>query len=435
MSLVGQLMSGVTESSVDTSTYDFTESASMESWYLDAACEALVSDIFNIDKAYHVADVVGEVQVLREGADPAVLLEGMVGDAISKLKEAFKKFLAKIKAWAAQVKKVFKVLFMKGKDLAKQYGSEIRKKSVKGFKYKGYKYTIDKGDSLVDTISSGVKKEIDGFCDKSIDELKNMTNDDLTAHLKDKSALRKYENGETYTGNGIPQKAVPIRSAIIADDISTMTTSDYQDKLISKMVSGASDLSELTENLKEAYRDGDTEKIQIDDFEANDPDDMLSFLEKFDKAVKDVEKAEKDFERDVNNIIKSLDKVSGLKDDGEDGSGKYEATYRAASKISSFMSSALSVRKSVVDTKVQIYKEINSSWTSVLKSFVLKKEVKESAFFEDFDSMIALTEAADVEPETPDPEDGAKGAEEGCGSGDGKKKACESLLEAAYAYI
>ena len=93
------------------------------------------------------------------------------------------------------------------------------------------------------------------------------------------------------------------------------------------------------------------------------------------------------------------------------------------------MSTALAVRKSVVDTKVAIYKEINSSWTSVLKSFVLKKEVKESAFFADFDSMIALTEASEAEPEIPE-DDGKEPAGEGCG-----KKTCESLLEAAYSYI
>ena len=215
-----------------------------------------------------------------------------------------------------------------------------------------------------------------------------------------------------------------------------MSTSDYQDKLVSKLYSGSADVSEMNSNLKEAYRDGDTDKMQIDDFEANKPSEMLDFLEKFDKAVKDIEKEEKAFEKDVNTIIKSLDKVSGMTDKNKDGT--VSIGYKVASKVSGFISSALAVRKSAVDTKVAIYKEINGSWTAILKSFVLKKEVKESAFFEDFDSMIALTEAADVEPETPDPEEdmagegcGAKGAKEGCGG----KKACESLLEAAYQYI
>ena len=429
MSLVGQLMSGVTESSVDLSGFDFTESASMESWYLDAACEALVSDIFNVDKAYHVADVVGEVQVIKEGADPAVLLEGMVRDAIDKLKEAFKKFLAKIKAWAAQVKKFFKVLFMKGKDLAKQYGSEIRKKSTKGFKYKGYKYTISKGDALVDNISEGVKSEINTLCG-DIDSLKDMDEDARQMALKVRSMQGTVTDA---SGNTKDIGNTNVKSKYVSGIKPDMSTSDYQDKLISKLCAGASDVSEMNENIKEMYRDGDSDKMQIDDFESNDPSEMLDFLEKFDKAVKDIEKEEKAFEKDVSTVIKSLDKISSMT--GKNESGTTSVTYKLASKISGFISSALSVRKSACDTKVQIYKEINSSWTSVLKSFVLKKEVKESAFFEDFDSMIALTEAADVEPETPDPEEGAKGAEEGCGSGDGKKKACESLLEAAYAYI
>ena len=426
MSLVNQLMSGVTESSVDISGYDFTEVASMESWYLDAACEALVSDIFNVDKAFHVADVVGEVQVIRENAEPEMLLEGMVKDAMGKLKEAFKKFLAKIKAWAAKVKKFFKVLFMKGKELAKTYGSEIRKKSTKGFKYKGFNYKVAVGDKLVEDISTGVSSEIDSLCGE-INQLKNMTGSDLENRLKNWTRQEDISksDGTTRTEGRFTES---IKSKHLGDVSADLSSSDYQDKLVAKLVSGASDVSEMGTQIEEAYRNGDTDKMEIEDFEANSPSEMVTFLEGFDKAVKDIEKTERDFEKDVNVVIKALDKISGTT---EKQTETLSYSYKAASKISSFMSSALAVRKSAADKKVAIYKEINSSWTSVLKSFVLKKEVKESAFFADFDSMIALTEAADVEPETPDPEDdGKEPAGEGCG-----KKTCESLLEAAYNYI
>ena len=432
MSLVNQLMSGVTESSVDISGYDFTEVASMESWYLDAACEALVSDIFNVDKAFHVADVVGEVQVIRENAEPEMLLEGMVKDAMGKLKEAFKKFLAKIKAWAAKVKKFFKVLFMKGKELAKTYGSEIRKKSTKGFKYKGFNYKVAVGDKLVEDISTGVSSEIDSLCGE-INQLKNMVGSDLEKRLKNWTRQEDISksDGTTRTEGRFTES---IKSKHLGDVSADLSSSDYQDKLVAKLVSGASDVSEMGTQIEEAYRNGDTDKMEIEDFEANSPSEMVTFLEGFDKAVKDVEKTERDFEKDVNVVIKALDKISGTT---EKQTETLSYSYKAASKISSFMSSALAVRKSAADKKVAIYKEINSSWTSVLKSFVLKKEVKESAFFEDFDSMIALTEAADVEPETPDPEEEPAG--EGCGKkateGCGSKKACESLLEAAYNYI
>ena len=143
MSLVSTLMSGVTESALNLGEFDYSSEASMESYWLDAACESLVSDIYSIDRAYLTADVIGEVKTVTEGADPQVLLEGMIATGIEKIKNAFRKFLAKIKEWAAKVKRFFKIIFLKGKDFVKEFGKEIRTKSVKGFKYKGYIYDIE----------------------------------------------------------------------------------------------------------------------------------------------------------------------------------------------------------------------------------------------------------------------------------------------------
>ena len=441
MSLTRALLSSTMESSmVDVSNYNYN--VMMTSEYLDSACESLIKDIYDVDKAFMVADVIGECKVLTEGADPEVLLEGMIGDAMSKLKEGFKKFLAKIKEWFAKVKKFFQVLFMNGKELAKKYGAEIRKKSVKGFKYKGFEYKISDGDALVESISNDVATEIDKLVGR-IEELKDLTSDDLETKLKERTKRVRASKDDAYTDT----VAWDITSTILEEDSkivshfvnsanSEMSSTDYQDKLVSAICKGASDISEMGETIEEKYRNGDTEKYEIDEFEANDRSDMLDFLTKFDKAISDMNKAEKQFEKDVNVVIKALDKLGSKKETGDvevDGKkvGTKEVSYKLASKISSFISSALAVRKTACDKKVSIYKEINSSWTSVLKSFVLKKEVKESAFFEDFDSMIALTEAADVEPEvdTDDEED----VNESYYSN--RHSRSNSLLEAAYSYL
>lgn len=429
MSLTRALLSGVSESSLDLSGYDYKATASMESYYLDAACESLLQDIFDVDKAFMVADVVGEVQVLKEGADPAVLLEGVVKDAFSKLKEGFKKFLAKIKAWFAKVKKFFQVLFMNGQELAKKYGSEITKKSTKGFKYKGFKYTIKAGDDLVQKISDDVAKEINFLVeieDKGVTRgFKELVDggDGNDAHL---DAISYRENDKN--GKLIDEQVI---DSLVKGVTANTSTTDYQDKLV-KAICGATDLSEMGDKIYEAYRDKDTEKIEISDFEANRPSEMVDFLKTFNKAIRDAEKEEKAFEKDVNTVTKALDKQSSKVEKIESTGGSY--TYKLASKISSFMSAALAVRKAAVDKKVAAYKEINSSWTSVLKSFVLKKEVKESAFFEDFDGMISLTEAADVEPEVPEQDETGEGDEM---TKEGYKKSCESasLLESAYNYL
>lgn len=426
MSLTRALLSSTMESSmVDVSKYNVK--AMMTSEYLDSACESLIKDIYDADKAFMVADVIGECKVLTEGANPAVLLEGMINDTLTKLKEGFKKFLAKIKEWFAKVKKFFQVLFMNGRELAKKYGDEIRKKSTKGFKYKGYEYKIAEGDALVDSISDAVTREID-LLTGGIEQLKDMTEDDRQDALKKISSSKEFSNN----GNTIYTTSMDIQSTVNGVSASTSTT-DYQDKLVSSICKGASDISEMSESIQDKYRNGDTDKSEIEDFEANEPSEMLDFLKDFDKAIKDMTKKEKQFEKDVNVVIKSLDKISSMKDkvDGTPGVATVTTTYKLASKISTFVSSALNVRKTACDKKVSIYKEINSSWTSVLKSFVLKKEVKESAFFEDFDSMIALTEAADVEPEV-DTDDEEDVNESYYSNG---YSSSNSLLEAAYSYL
>ena len=431
MSLTRALLSGVSESSLDLTGYDFSKTASMESYYLDAACESLLQDIYDVDKAFMVADVVGEVQVIREGANPSVLLEGMIKDAFTKLKEGFKKFLAKIKAWFAKVKKFFEVLFMNGKELAKKYGDEIKKKSTKGFKYKGFKYTIKAGDALVDQISERVAQEINFLIEYEDDNgvrrgLRDFV--DSSSNRDNHLVTISYRENDR-NGNMVDEQEIDS----LVDGVTAKTTNtDYQDKLV-KAICGSSDLSDMGDKIYETYRDKDTEKSEIENFEANSPSDMVEFLRTFNKAIKDAEKEEKAFEKDVNIVIKALDKQSSKVDKIESTGGTY--TYKLASKISSFISSALAVRKAAVDKKVSTYKEINSSWTSVLKSFVIKKEVKESAFFEDFDNMITLTEAADVEPEVPDQDETGEGddaTKEGC-----RKSSCESssLLESAYNYL
>lgn len=421
MSLARALLSGVTESSLDLTGYDFEETASMESYYLDAACESLLQDIFNVDKAFMVADVVGEVQVLKEGADPEVLLEGIIGDAFNKLKEGFKKFLAKIKAWFDQVKKFFKVLFMNGKELVDKYGDEIRKKaaSIKGFKYKGFKYDIDKGNTLVEDISTGVSDEINGLISGSykvtMDTFKKVKEKSKEQYMKDIS-----KEGKTITST-------------VGDITGDTSTTDYQDKLCKKVAKVTSDYADLGNVIAEKYRNGDTTKKEITDFEANKDTEMTAFIKNFNKAIDDANNKEKAFEDDVKAVVAMLDKVAGTT--GEDRNKK-PISYPLASTVSRFVSAALAVRKTACDKKVALYKEIYNSWTAVLKSLVLKKEVKESAFYEDFDNVISLTEAGEAEVEAPEQDDEMAG-EGDSATKEGYKKSCESasLLESAYNYL
>lgn len=420
MSLVSTLMGGVTESALNLGEFDYSSEASMESYWLDVACESLVNDIYNVDKAFLTADVIGEVKTITEGADPAVLLEGMISSGIEKIKEAFRKFLAKIKEWAAKVKKFFKIIFLKGKDFVKEFGKEIRAKSTKGFKYKGYDYDIAGGDEAVDKIKDAVGSEIDGL-------LSAATTD------ADKSTARDSLSSEVTAGS----------LSYMMSKVGNKNATDWQDDLCKSAGSkaglgGCSDLTELVNELADRYHGGDSDKQDMEEFEGhNDPSDMLSFIESNDKAIKQVEKDEKTFEKQIDKIIKNLDKLAATskkdRTQVKDDSGKdvTDTAYKAASKVSSYLSSALTVQKSVVDKKVNIYKEACGAFTTILKSFLRFKPAKESYDFDDADNIIALTEAGDaVEPDV--------SAEEDTSSKDDKKDAATegaSLLESAYRYL
>ena len=416
MSLVSTLMGGVTESALNLGEFDYSSEASMESYWLDAACESLVNDIYNVDKAFLTADVIGEVKTITEGADPAVLLEGMISSGIEKIKEAFRKFLAKIKEWAAKVKRFFKIIFLKGKDFVKEFGKELRAKSVKGFKYKGYDYNIENTDKVVKDIVDKIDSEIN----KLLDSAGTASRSDFTDGISGDQL-----NTILTSNTGSDSK----------------NSSDWQDELCGRLKGGCSDLTELLEELTEQYRGGDTEKQEIEEFEGHyDVSDMLSYIEGYDKEIKTIEKDEKDFEKEINKVIKQLDKIAATsKKDRENikyGSGSAatqvdDAAYKIASKVSSFISSALSVQKSIVDKQVSIHKEACGAFTTILKSFLRFKPAKESYDFDDADNIIALTEAGDaVEPDV--------SAEEDTSSKDDKKDAATegaSLLESAYRYL
>lgn len=355
--LARQLMSGVTES-IDVSGYDFGE-VTTESTFVEAACESLFTDIYTVDRAYHIADIVGEVKVVREGADAQALLENIITSGIEKLKNAFKKFWAKLKAWFESVKKFFKSFFLKGKDFVKEFRKEIMDKKVTGFKYHAYHFTFKDGDAVGEKIMSAVSTKIDT----------------LASYIKDangKMDTKKFSEGygSHSSGDGFA------------------SSSDYQEHIIKALnIRGASTASELTDELKKAYRNGEDAAEDFEEFESNDREEMLSIVDGSDKIVKDIEKQESTFEKEVNVMIKALDSIK---------SSDNEAVYKIAQQCSSRASSLLTLGKIPSTEKVAAYKEAASSFRSILGSFVRFKPAKEGAEVEDEDEKPATESLFDM---------------------------------------
>ena len=360
--LARQLMSGVTES-IDVSGYDFGE-VTTESTFVEAACESLFTDIYTVDRAYHVADIVGEVKVVKEGADAQVLLENIITAGIEKLKNAFKKFWAKLKSWFESVKKFFKSFMLKGKDFVKEFRKEIMDKKVTGFKYHAFEYTFDKGESACEQVMNKVDAEV----------LKCATGISKGAD----GSARNLENlGKNLANNAATDK----------NDLNE-TSSDYQDRIVKDCgISGATTASELTEEIRKAFRNGEDTAEDFEEFESNDRDEMIDLVENIDKKVKELEKDEKAFEKDVNAVIKALDAIK--KTDNE-------AAYKLAQKYSSRASAMLTLGKIPSTEKVAAYKEAASSFRSILGSFVRFKPAKEGAEVEDEDAKPATESLFDM---------------------------------------
>jgi len=357
MSLARTLMganNAVVTESVDVTGYDFSEKVMMESSWVDAACESLFTDIYNVDKAFAVADVMGEVQVMTEGANPEVVLEAIVKGGIEKLKDAFKKFWAKLKAWFAKIKDHFKKIFMHGKKFVTEFEKKIKDKArakdgMKGFKYTAFKYDFAKGDSAADGLFGDVEKKVNGLLDLAEGVSYKYSTDDLIAETLKKQGLASTE-------------------------AKAPSSSEMQDEFCKGCSVKGADISEVTTKLEELYRSGEDQMEEFEEFETASIDEMIDFIKTFDKKVSEIEKAERAFEKQINSIIKTLDNVK--KNDDKTGGDK---GYKVAQKLSGYMSALLTVGKVPSTVKAAAYREAAGVYERVLKSFLSFKPVKEGA--------------------------------------------------------
>ena len=402
MSLARNLMSSVS-GPVDVSGYDYSGCAIAESTWVDSACESLISDIYKVDKAYHTADIIGQVQVMQEGANPEVLLEGIVKSGIEKIKEAFRKFWAKLKEWFKKVKDYFKAMFLTGSKFVKEFKKAIQDKKADGFKYTAFKYTLDSGEW--EAVFKKVEEKISDLTDAVIEipaQYNKISTDALKAYNDRYKANIKGETKNPNTGEDAPighqwveTKAAETKKSYhgfdnealkrsLKIDIGELSASEFQDDFIKKLGKKSDDITELTDYLKATFRDGDDEESEWEDFESNSKEDMMSLIENGGKAISDIERAEKKFENAINSIIKAYDKVKSTDESGEAG-------YKVAQKISGYLSALLAVGKVPSTTKVDAYKEAMASYERILKSFLRWKPVKEG--YEGYGSMEPATES------------------------------------------
>lgn len=364
MSLVASLMQTANGGLIDTSNYDqLFEHASDN--FIDEVMMQFVQELYTIDEAYMTADIIGSTKVITEGADPHALMESMLASGIEKIKAAWNKFLAGIKAFFNKVIDFFKSLVMSGKKFVKEFGDKLKDKA-KGnpdWEWNGFDYNIGAGDGKVTSYLSTV--------DSKFNDLLGGMTVDAAASAAGSEIGKRAGDGKDH------EKNIPNRE-------------DTKDELLKKL-GQTDDTSGLKSDLYEIYRGGDSKSKQKLGG-ASGVDKMMKFITSSVDQVSEFTKQKRTFENQASNVINKLDAYSRQ-------SGKTDAEtnlYKYVSGVSAALNACVEIRKTIMDVRINVYKEAARAYTGALKMFLnfggkKPKDVGESWMFE------GDTEDVDVE--------------------------------------
>ena len=333
-----------------TESYEVQPSAE----FIDATFEGLqeilvesARESYQLNAGLYISDVIMEEAVIEGAATPEVLLESFVKDTWEKLKQAFQKMWEKVKGWYEKVKRWFSIYFTHGQEFIKKYKNELTAKNVKGFKYKGYVYTIGKGEGVVAGHIDTLKKELAESVDFNVDQFRSADQE---------GSIRQHADKDSYD------------------------TKEAKEDLLSKL--GHAKESELLADVAKAFRNGADEPVEIEDFSGNSREEMIAWLEKGSEHLREVEKRQKELDDSFNRVLNSIKaakaKLSGANDAD---SGKFTAFATHKYDLSRY---ALSLMTSLNGVHVKAIQNATKEFEHVLKSFLNFKPAKEA--FESIES-------------------------------------------------
>ena len=412
--LATMIMEGATYSqngsSIDTSKYDFSKEATMESDFANSAVVALYSDIMEAEKAYMAADVISAAQGLQaksvnESFEMKPIIEGMIKDFFSKIVEGLKKFWAKIVEWFKKVFEWFRMMFSNAKEFAKRYGKELRNKKYGGFKWEGFEWTLKAGDDDAKKWAEAFSSNCDNLGGKLVDVTKwtpaPLSGKDDEYDDEDQPKARPTASTQSTSIKKDSSQDTIKNNIILAAGAGKWeegkSVSDFIDDIIKRITEGAaSDQSEMRSNLEEKYRSGSSEKTTITDFDCGqfkNPGNVIDFLEKGEKQISEFEKARKNIEKPINTLIKTIDKIKTTTNDEK----SYPNLTSNISFASSLCTSLLNCVKTCYDVQIAAYKAALSELLGVMKRFYSFKSATESMDMYDVESLGVLESVSILE--------------------------------------
>ena len=314
----------------------------------EAALEA-----YQLNASLYISDVIMEEAVIEGVTEPEVLLESVVKDSLTKMKELFQRFWSKVHAWFEKAKKALQMIFSSGEKFIKNYENELNEKNVKGFTYKGFKYTLKKGRNLV------LEKVIivESFLSETVDF--SLEDEAQRTVYGQKTSIEGHEQSDEYN------------------------TAEEKEKLVKEL--GAEKLSEVLAEVKKAFRNGKEEKEEFKDFSdggGNSKQELIDIIKDMKKLISEVEQEQRKNDNNFKQVLTAIQNAqSEIKRETTSGD---EAAAQRKAKLLTFANHkfqlahyALTVINSLYGVEVDAYKEAAREAESVLKAYLRFKPAKE----------------------------------------------------------
>lgn len=243
----------------------------VEESYVDSFDEAAIMAVVESEQNYNSlmkAVGIAELNFLEENGQEMVYTEANVSGFFAKIKEFFKKIIAKIasilKAFFAKIDSFTKT----DKEFLNKYRKDLLKLNLKDMKVNGYKFTHIDDKNFVQNLT----------------ELKSVGNCDPD-NLATADAAKCDAVIEADEKDNISPLVEAIRGASVGE--------------------GKLEAGEYNKSLFEYFRDGNSSKDEIDvDIVAE-----LGVLAAYAETKKTAEKAFRENEKEINDFIKTLDKA------------------------------------------------------------------------------------------------------------------------------
>ena len=318
------------------SEYETQNEIAMEGFEFEGTLEEMqnilmesAQDMYEIQTGMLIADVVIEESVLESAVgmeEIESVMEGVVKDSLTKLKELFIKMKNSVIAWFKKAVDNVKIFFSTGEKFIKEYGDRIRgaAANAKNFEYEGIEYTPEAGFAKTKETSAKLKE--------LVAEIAKGTEKELTSNL---ASLKEKPEAK-----------------------------DYKEEINAKF--GVKSIGEITTNIQEAFgkeKGADKKTIKNPDFGK-----MLSVLQNKNTYIKDVETIRDDATKSIQEMLDLIDSAQRLARSQKDANKGAIASF--VSQSSKKARTLISLNNSIGAVSIKLIKEVAKSYEGVLKKLI-----------------------------------------------------------------